>query len=267
MSDSTPGRYLTRQDLEIVIRRAAELEAEAGSSVPELSEADVIRIAGEVGLSEENIKRALVEHYVSSAGDALLVDRGWISRLCGPSLVTASRTIARPAEECQSTVESHFRENESLRLVRRRRLESLWEPDPGMMASIVRSVDLFGRGYRLAKKARAVELRIVQLDEVSSRVSVTADLSNERGGYFWGLGIAVGGTIAGASGAVAAVVAGSALVAAGAAPVLGGALWVARLAFRRSVDKMRLTLEGLLDRLEHGEPLGPPRRSLRDFLK
>ena len=97
MGELTPQR-LGRQDLEIVIRRAAELEADYPGDVLDLTEDDVIRIAGEVGLSEGSVRRALAEHYVAVNTEALLVERGWASRLCGPSLVIASRRVPRPAD-------------------------------------------------------------------------------------------------------------------------------------------------------------------------
>jgi hypothetical protein len=264
MDEPGQGRYLTRHDLETVIRRAAELEAAAGSTVPELSEADVVRIAHEVGLSEANIRRALAEH---GGGGGLLAERGWISGVCGPGLLTASRVVQRPAEEVKLEMEAHFESNESLRLVRRTRTESLWEPDKGVVASFQRGLsDLFGRGYQLAKKGR-VGLQVVPLSEESCQVSMTMDLCTARSGWFWGLGVAVGAPVALMT---IAVVFASPIpdvwVALAPAP-LAATLSLARAGYRRALARVRLILDGLLDRVEHDDPLEPRRTSWRDLLQ
>ncbi len=265
VGEVTGGRHLSRRDLEVVIRRAAELEAQSGGDHPELSEEDVVRIAGEVGLSEVTTRRALAEHFAGGGG--LLVDPGWLSRLCGPSLVTATRGIDRPASELREALESHFQTNESLRLVRRSHSGSLWEPDRGVIVSIMRSVDLFGRGYELAKKSRAIELRLTALAEATTQVTLTADLGNERAGWFWGLGIAGGVPIAVGVGVTLAAVSGVAPLLAAGLPLIGGTVAAARLGYSRATERMRVSLEGLLDRLEHGDSLEPMRTSWRDLLK
>lgn len=269
MDEGGRGRYLTRQDLEAVIRRAAELEVEAGSSVPELSEGDVLRIAGEAGLSEANVRRALAE-YQSGAGE-LLVERGWVSRLCGSGLVTATRHVQRPAEEVRMEVESHLQANESMRLVRRTNCGSLWEPDRGIVAALMRGFDVFGRGYQLAKRSRAIEFQVVPVSDDACQISLTTDLSNERAGWFWGLGIGAGTPLVLVTAGV--ILASTNIPNIPEAAALVAPAWyaatiaLARAAYRRGVEKMRLVMDGLLDRVEHDEPLEPPRPSWRDLLK
>ncbi len=259
------GRYLTRQDLEALIQRAAELESETGT-VPELSEQDVVRIASDVGLSESSIRRALAEY--RGSGGELLVDRGWLTKAVGSGLVQATRRVPRPADEVRLEMESHFQSNESLRLVRRTHATSLWEPDRGLVPSLLRGLDVFGRGYELAKKTHAVELDVVPLGDESCQVTLTTDFRGQRAGWFWGLGIGAGVPLAfGAT----AVIAGSveipnALAVLSPAFVVGS-MALARSAYRRAVAKLRLVLDGLLDRVEHDEPLEPPRPAWRDLLK
>lgn len=265
MTDVPERPRLTRDDLEAVLRRAAELEATTGSEIPDLSEEDVLRLAAEVGLSEESVRRALAEHFAASAGGRLLTESRGPARICGPGLVVAIRTVEGSADELRGRLESHFREKESLRLVRRVSTGSLWEPDRGVVVSIVRSVDLQGRGYRLAK-ARSLEIRVVELGADHSQVTLVANLGKQRAEWFWGLGIGVGGGGAAMLGAAAFA---ADLLALGLASAVwwGGALWLARGGYGRTVERIRITLEGLLDRLEHGEPLEPPRPSWRELLK
>jgi hypothetical protein len=47
----------------------------------------------------------------------------------------------------------------------------------------------------------------------------------------------------------------------------GATLALARAGYRRGVGKMRLVMDGLLDRVEHDEPLEPQRPSWKDLLK
>ena len=56
------GRGLTRQEFDVVIRRAAELAgSESEGSEGALTEAEVYRIAKEVGLGEGHVRMALAE--------------------------------------------------------------------------------------------------------------------------------------------------------------------------------------------------------------
>ena len=262
-----PGeRYLTRADLETVIRRAAEIEEQRGGDFSEISENDVLRIAGEVGLAEENVRYALAEHYAGAGGGNLLSERGWVSKLYGPGLVKANRRVRESAEGIQARLEHHFRERQSLQLVRRVRWGSLWEPEAGVVASVMRSVDFFGRGYQLAKKAKAVEISVVPLDEDSCYVTLIADLVGRRAEWFWGVGVGVGGGLSvaatGAAYAADLVLAGGL----GSLAILSSSMLLARAGYRSGATKMSLVLNGILDRLEHDEPLEPPRASWRDLL-
>lgn len=246
------------------MRRAAEIEARSGSEVPELTEHDVLRIASEVGFSEESVRQALAEHYANSEAGRLLSEPRGPSRLCGTGLVRASRTVAAPADEVRRQLEPHFQQNESLRLVRRVASGSLWEPERGVVASLVRSVDLHGRGYQLAK-ARGLELRTVDLGGDRCQVTLIADLGKQRSEWFWGLGVGVGAPGAVVAGGVA-IAADLALLGLASAAWWGGAVWLARGGFSRAAARMRVRLEGLLDRVEHREPLEPPRPSWRELL-
>ncbi|NIR44687.1 MAG: hypothetical protein GWN99_10315 [Gemmatimonadetes bacterium] len=257
---------LSREELEIVIRRAAEIEDRYGAQAPDLSEDDVIRIAGEVGLSETSVRRALAEHRAAAGSETLLVERGWASRLCGPALIAATRRIPESAGEVTRALRDHFRSNEGLRPVRQLKTGSLWEPESGMVASILRSVDVLGRGYQLAKKARAVEMRVIPLSEEECQVTLVADLGNERAGWFWGLGMGGGGSaVAAASVFIVGLPSLPAVAAVGTPVFLAASVGLARSGYGRSVEKMNLVLNGILDRLEHGEALEAPRASWREL--
>ncbi|MGB1779689.1 MAG: hypothetical protein ACPHQP_09065 [Longimicrobiales bacterium] len=74
------GRSLTRQEFDAVIRRAAELAAsdpDAGEG--RLSEVELYRIAGEVGLTEHHVRTALSEVRSGEVGGTTL------DRIFGPA--------------------------------------------------------------------------------------------------------------------------------------------------------------------------------------
>ena len=85
-----PDRSLSPDELERVIRRAAELQT-AREDLPEhLDDAEVLRIGREVGLHEAHVRRALLELH----SEALALYEGEPSslatRLWGPTAVRAA---------------------------------------------------------------------------------------------------------------------------------------------------------------------------------
>ncbi|MDP9348541.1 MAG: hypothetical protein M3P24_05270, partial [Gemmatimonadota bacterium] len=60
MSGDLPARRLSSQELEAVIRRAVELQAAAGGD-DGITEGEVLRVGGELGLSPELVRRALAD--------------------------------------------------------------------------------------------------------------------------------------------------------------------------------------------------------------
>jgi lipopolysaccharide biosynthesis regulator YciM len=65
------GRGLTRREFDAVIRRAAELStSDPETAEGALTEAELFRIAGEVGLSRHHVHQALAEVRSGSGGSA-----------------------------------------------------------------------------------------------------------------------------------------------------------------------------------------------------
>lgn len=262
------GGDLQAGDLERVIRRAAEIQFDAGEGGREsLTEDEVLRIGREVGIEPRHVRRALAEVRAESLVPDLPDPSGVVSTVWGEATVRASRVVPGDAAEVQRKVEEHFRTEESLQSVRRRSGRSLWEPAGGLVSKMQRALDVGGKGYELAE-ARSVELAVVDLEPGWSLVTLTVDLSNLRrdqaiawtagatpvlfaGGVMasLALGFPMVLALAGAGGGVAAT---STL----------GAGWTLEKKRRR----YRLVVEGLLDRLEHNESLGPRRSGWREQL-
>ena len=77
MPMSSRGR-LTRRDFDGVMRRATELAAEdPGGADDAFSDAEVVRIGREVGLSERHVRRALEEHRAHGGGGDGVGRWGW----------------------------------------------------------------------------------------------------------------------------------------------------------------------------------------------
>src|ERR1041384_2113959 len=95
MADSSepnlPAARLDRASLERVLARASELQAGRGDIVEEFTEAQLLDLGKEVGLSAQHLRQALAEERTRSiVPDAA---PGFASGIFGPSRVRAGRTI------------------------------------------------------------------------------------------------------------------------------------------------------------------------------
>jgi hypothetical protein len=186
-------------------------------------------------------------------------DDGIITRILGPGFIRVSRVVPGPTGALEKRLEEYFAEGESLRRVRKRGDRSLWEPASGVRAILrraLKSVD--GSSYDLVR-ARTVELSVVALEGDLVLVTMTADVRSARnaagGGGAFGMGL--GGGI---TGTVVGVALGVPLIALPAllAGMAGGTA-IGRATFAKEAARIRRAMEGILDRLEAGEPLAPLR--------
>ncbi|MGH7483604.1 MAG: hypothetical protein ACRELV_15760 [Longimicrobiales bacterium] len=252
---------VTREQLALVVRRAAELTAADYDAREGLSEDDVLRIAAELGLPAHHVQRALAELSGHERGG------GFLDWLVGDPIATAARAVPGAADTLLDRLEDHFTTEEYLRLLRRREGAALFGPAEDTLSRIARSV----RGSSTHAICRACELTVSvrPIEQAQAFVRVDVDVSNRRGGALAagaaaGLGMFVAGTVAVA--AVLAPFAPPALVepaiatAFGAGAVGGGwaGVRIARARLRTMVEGVRTEAEGLLDRLERGQPLRSP---------
>lgn len=261
---------LTRADLDRVIRRAAELQFHEGTGDPDgalLSEEEVLRIGGEVGIEAAHMRRALGEVRAEALVPALPVDTSPLRGMIGEGRLRAERVVPGDATDVEQRLVRWLSDVESLQAVRRRAGVSLWEPAEGLVAQLKRGLKWGGQRYEFAR-AKQVEVSVQELEEGFSLVTVTVDVRNirsEQGGGaalgfgFGGLaaGVALGVTLLPVVGAIGAGMAGVALGSA-------GGIAVGRSAFQQRAERLRLAAEGLLDRLERGE-LVPPAKKLGNF--
>lgn len=270
LAGPAPGRISPAQ-LERVIRRAADLQMGAGEGegAGELDEAEVVRIGEEVGLDPRHVRQALAEVRAESLLPDMPEGPEIATRVWGPGLVRESRVVPGGRGEVEAKLDRHFREVELLKRVRSRPGRSLWEAAGGLVSTMQRAMDVGGRGYELAK-ARSVELSVEPLEPGRCLVTLTADLRNARGQA--AAASYTVGSLVGAAGAIFLVAAGGPELplllgsAAAGAPALGGATWATHAYVKKRLGRVRLVLQGILDRLEQGVDPAPAREGWREKL-
>lgn len=254
-----PERKLTSQQFEVVIRRAAELQARAADegAEAELSEGEVIRIGREIGISPQHIRRALAEAGRPEQAKPALGDR-----LMGPQWIRASRAVPGGTEEVRQRIDEYMVKREWLAPIRRHPDRTVYEKERGVdLARALRMVEVslggrseptVGAGFKL-RKARRTEVVVQPLEEGFSYVTLGTDLGN------WRAGLAAGAGVAGGAGGLAVATALGIAVDPVAAilglPVLGSSVWGARAIQLRTADRALTHLEAILDCMERGEPL------------
>jgi hypothetical protein len=261
-----PARRLTTEQMEAVVRRAVELQSldADGSSDPGLTEDELLRIGGELGIDRGHMRRALAEVAVGAPAAG-----GMGARLFGPARVRAARAVPGRPEAVRAHIERYLVESQYLAVLRRLPEITIYEKSRGIQVELTRALDAtravlggrgvgprVGAGFDL-RSARTVDVSVAPFDDRTSWVSLGVDLGNQRTGYWAGIngGVGVGALTAGAIAAVA-IAPPAALIA---LPIMGGAVWATRVAYERVHERARLHLEALLDHLERGEPLVPGR--------
>lgn len=254
-----PERRLTSTEMEAVIRRAVELQArEVERGVGEgITEAELVRIGQELGLSPLHMQQALAEVQSLAPDKDILFGRGF-----GDARPVASRVIRRGAERVTQELDAYLRDRECMVVQRRMPGRTVYTQASGMVAAFSRAASRVGSRHPLLQ-VKQIEVSVQPVDESSCYVAVAVDLTGQR------TGLAAGGLLGG-GGAGAAVAATLGIAVAPPAallgiPVLFGSLLGMRAIYRHTATTMQEKLESLLDRLEHRELLPSPRepRGLR----
>jgi hypothetical protein len=262
MADETSGlpakqAPLDRQAVERVLARAAELQGGAtGSESSDLiSEAQIIEIGKEVGLTPAILNQALAEERTRVH---LPEERGFFAQFAGGGLATATRTIAGNQRSTLAEIDTWMQRQECLCVQRRFAERITWEPQRGVLAAIKRGVNAGGRGYHLMRAAQ-VSATVLTVDEKRVVVRLDADLTSLRKTRLEVGGLLGGGGLLGAAGLGFALTVASVpfvlAVVLGAVPLaVGGVAGYYVVGSHRSLlASAQLALEQILDRLEHRE--------------
>ncbi|UCD24366.1 MAG: hypothetical protein JSW51_00150 [Gemmatimonadota bacterium] len=258
MSDDLVPRdsQFDRAALERIIHRAAELQAGERDIGEVLTEAEVMQLGNDVGISQTHLRQAMLEERTRAL---VPKEAGPVTRLVGPRRITAERVVTGGSAELEAKLNDWMSEGELLQVKRRYPDSTSWERKEGAWASLRRSLGVGGRKYLLAR-AREVVSRVTSIERGRSLVQLMADLSNTRNEYLLGSGLTLGSALA--TSGVALVIGVMAPVAA--IPAVLGAPIAYSIARdrRRQVDKFQVALEQILDKLEHGDldtrPNTPP---------
>lgn len=256
---------VSREQLEKIIHRAAELQFGRGEAYEVLDVEEVQRIAEEVGLEGKYVRQALAEIRADALAPTRPEDRSLATRLWGEAVVVESRVVPGGPEEVQEKLRGYLSDRESLRCVRDRPGQQVWEPASDLMSQLQRGFDFSGRGYELAK-TKTVTVLTQPLEEGRTLVSLIADISNTRAGYaagwYGGIGVFALGT---ALGAVLGENAAAYFVFPGVATgvALVGTIGTAKALARRR-ERLTLSVQGLLDRLERDSGFASDRPTLRE---
>lgn len=249
-----PVRRLSTEEFELVIRRAAELqtrESERGAAEG-ITEAEAVRIGRELGLTSENLHRALAEVGVGPG------DTGAMASLFGPEAVRAVRAIEGDATDLATTLERYLVGREYMTVLRRFPDRVLFTQASGMMAAMGRATSqIFNRSPLL--KIDNLEVAVHPFEDGWSYVALSTTLKPTRTAAA-ASSLVGGGTAAATAGAVLGIaVAPPAAVVA--LPILGASYLFGRAYYRNLIENTHLQLESLLDRLEHRELIRRPDRS------
>ncbi len=265
---SEPSRSLTRKEFDEVIRRAAEIAAsEPEGADSGLTEKELYRIAGEVGLDERHVRKALVQVRTSPPSG-----RGPVAALYGPSFVVASRVVPGTRKELQRKIDDFMVAGRLLQAVRTGGPVSLYRPAVDWASQIARAASSTSRKYYVAS-AKRVEVRFEPVEEGRTLVEIEVEPGTRDeyllGGGLGGLGsgAAVGVGVALALAAAGPVALGVAAGVAVGSAAMGGVWWITGSFHKRRLLEVRAEVEGILDRLESGESLEPPPPSWRRWVR
>lgn len=260
---NTPPATLSRSALERILGRATELQAQAGEDDGGgLTEAQLLDLAKEVGLSADNVREALAEERSrveevpdSSAGLSLL----------GSATVQAARTVPGDVASVLAGLDQWMQGTESLQVMRRYPDQLTWEPRHDFLSSIRRTLRVGGRVFTLAVATdvhgvvaaaggKRTHVRLVASFTTTRGQRATAAVAASVGGMMVGLPLWYMATNAGLS-----IAAAMALI-----PALGlpaAAFALVRGQYRRLLARAKVSLEQALDKLEYGDAQRRPASS------
>ncbi|MDQ3361660.1 MAG: hypothetical protein M3534_08365, partial [Actinomycetota bacterium] len=174
------GKHLTPAEVEMVLRRAAEMSARrkkpGASGRPSVSPDLMVQVASAIGIPEHDVRRALSDLTSAKAFEPDSLPK----RLYGGARVRAVREIEKSADGTRQHLENMLRLEQGLKLRSKTEASSLW--DSGDMLGMVRRTLDFSDNRALLK-TQSVELRIKEASEERSHANLTADFSNQRSEY------------------------------------------------------------------------------------
>jgi predicted transcriptional regulator len=168
---------LDRKAVERILARAAELQTQTPSDTTDaISEAQLMEIAKEVGLSEDTIKQALAEEQTRVEVDT---NGTWLERVAGPKFVSATRTVTGTPEATLERLDAWMQHEEGLQIQRRYTTRIVWEPRQDWIGIIRRNLKSGGRSYQLTRSP-AISGTVITVDDHRTLIRLDADVAASR---------------------------------------------------------------------------------------
>lgn len=267
MTAEDKSRALTRQEFESVMKRATELAAsDPAGGESTLDEAEVLRIAREVGIPDAHVQQALVE-VRSTDVPATVLDR-WF----GNAHIRVSRIVPGHRREIADSLDEFLVGGHLLSPVRKSEEVLLYRPAEDLVSRVLRAgASVSGKANWASSKEFEVRLREIGDESVAVELDVDPGIRSEfvAGGIVGGL--AAGGGVGFTVGMLLSSIAMPPLglfpvaIAAGAA-MAGGVTWMTGHSAKKKRKEVKEGLEGVLDTLEGGYQLNPPPASWRRWM-
>ena len=240
------GDLISREALDRIIQRAAELQTGERDIGDGLSENELLALGKDVGIPTRYLRQALLEERTRSLAPAR---SAW--SLAGPAELAAQRVVPGERGGVERALSLWMEDQELLRVKRRYPDRTTWEPQVGFMAAMQRGFSGGGRKFALT---RALEIvgQVTPLEAGFCHVRLSADVRNIRRERVGGAAALVG------VGAAATVVASTIGVLApfAVAPVAAFGVAATAVLFagrQQQLERIQIGLEQVLDRLERGE--------------
>jgi hypothetical protein len=239
------GELISREALERIIKRAAELQAGAQDIGDGLTQDEVVALGKDVGIPSRYLQQAMLEEQTR----AVVENRtGFWAWLAGPRMLSADRVVPGDRAAVERALTRWMEEEESLQVKRRYPDRTTWEPKGGAIATIQRALGSRGRRFALAN-AEEVTGQVTQLEPGFCHVGLAADVRPSRSRRLQGGAVVF--TLGALSTAAFALTFG--LVALVPALVLIPAAAAIARHHRAENERVQVAMEQVLDRLERGE--------------
>lgn len=240
------GDLISREALDRIIQRAAELQTGERDIGEGLSENELLALGKDVGIPTRYLRQALLEERTRATSPA---PSAW--SFAGPAELAAHRVVPGERGAVERALSLWMEDQELLRVKRRYPDRTTWEPQVGFMAAMQRGLSGGGRKFALT---RAVEIvgQVTPLETGFCHVRLSADVRNIRRERIGGAAaLVVMGTVATVVASTIGVLAPFAVApAAGFGVATMAALFAGR---RQQLERIEIGLEQVLDRLERGE--------------
>lgn len=175
----TPGSpALPRAALERVLARAAQLQGATGEGdeAGAMTEAQIVELGKEVGLSAEALRQALAEE---RSRTLVPEESGMLAALTGVATVSAARTVPGAAAPVLAALDAWMQRSEGLEVKRRFSDQLVWEARRDFFSTFRRALTISGSGFELAA-SNGVTAIAADVAPGQSHVRVVADFRSTR---------------------------------------------------------------------------------------